>query len=814
MRGFQTAGGHPKKKGVANGGPVRGPGTGTSDDVKKDVPNGTYIMPTDSTQAIGEENLAALGTKALPVALSNGEYELPPEQVHAVGVQALEQMRNATHRPAVPRGFVFGTAPAATAQQKAQQATGPRGFSPNPEQGMDGEPRMFFRHGGIADEEEQRKRAAAPVAPATPAAPAAQAPSWNERRSFPANRNHPEMFTQPAAQASTPNQPTAQPAARTAPATQAQTPAPAAAAPQAPSWNERRSFPGNRNHPELFAQPSGAPQTPNSATPAEPAPAVGSANWWLKPNPALENPNRQYGPTQQEISERASNNFKQWQNDVRSAKSNAGAPASAPQTDWRTTAPDAAQIQDDRQTLGRGFDFAKQAWNRTGAALADSLSVIPRGLAGAYDTAVVRPMRAAGFDAGYISPALTPAGADPASMTPFSDIVVSQRQQSQAAALQNTPAVDPPAPSGAEAGPGRTLDPAAIGREANHVLGLNGLRPPPDLPIPQQGYQLRGGAQARQEPEQARADVRQVAPGVYRSGNSYSDTEQGAIAGAGARREPSAQNMAAADALAQRYDQQSRGRILAQQQAQQQAQQATGPRGFVFGADPAAQRERRELIRSLTTVLPGARGITAAQRQGMLQLQSQEANQQQARDNNELSLQQAQMQAGTQRDIAAMKEEGDTGRAFMREMAETGRAGARNSLDEGRLDVDRGRLSLDRETRGFEIRQGQRLEALQDRLAQATTQEERTAIAQQIRELSGQQSSTAERLRDNVIVLGGGEDEAGRKLPQTAIDLRTMQPINGEYAPAVPKSKEQLVTGQRYTTPDGTVQTWNGKVFI
>ena len=77
---------------------IQGAGTGTSDDVKKNVPAGSYIMPADSTQKIGTDNLKNMGSPT-PVNLSNGEFQLPPEQVHQVGVQALEQMKNATHTP-------------------------------------------------------------------------------------------------------------------------------------------------------------------------------------------------------------------------------------------------------------------------------------------------------------------------------------------------------------------------------------------------------------------------------------------------------------------------------------------------------------------------------------------------------------------------------------------------------------------------------------------------------------------------------------------------------------------------------------------
>lgn len=103
----------------ARGGLVRGPGTGTSDDVPATVPEGTFIMPADSTAALGMQALAALGARGfaapagggdapVPVNLSNGEFALPPEQVHAVGVQALEQMKAATHQPAGGGGGATG----------------------------------------------------------------------------------------------------------------------------------------------------------------------------------------------------------------------------------------------------------------------------------------------------------------------------------------------------------------------------------------------------------------------------------------------------------------------------------------------------------------------------------------------------------------------------------------------------------------------------------------------------------------------------------------------------------------------------------
>ena len=129
MHGFK------KPKRYAGGGMVRGPGTGVSDSVPAVVPEGTYIMPADSTQTIGAQNLATMGARGfapakndVPVRLSNGEYKLPPEQVHAVGVQALDRMKDATHTPAHEQALFFRDGGAVRA----------RGFAPREDEGGSG----------------------------------------------------------------------------------------------------------------------------------------------------------------------------------------------------------------------------------------------------------------------------------------------------------------------------------------------------------------------------------------------------------------------------------------------------------------------------------------------------------------------------------------------------------------------------------------------------------------------------------------------------------------------------------------------------
>lgn len=132
MFGIQQKG-KSKQPDNAKGGMIKGKGTGISDDIKKTVPSGSYIMPKDSTDAIGEENLERLG-KPTDVNLSNGEFQLTPDQVHQVGVQALDQMKGQTHT------------------QVNQPQVG---------YGINKKPELFFANGGVVDTDELKRRAVA-----------------------------------------------------------------------------------------------------------------------------------------------------------------------------------------------------------------------------------------------------------------------------------------------------------------------------------------------------------------------------------------------------------------------------------------------------------------------------------------------------------------------------------------------------------------------------------------------------------------------------------------------------------------------------
>ena len=65
MYGFKP-GAKPQEK-APQGKKIKGPGNGTSDSIKTDIPKGSYIMPADSTQQIGPKALGELGdARAVP----------------------------------------------------------------------------------------------------------------------------------------------------------------------------------------------------------------------------------------------------------------------------------------------------------------------------------------------------------------------------------------------------------------------------------------------------------------------------------------------------------------------------------------------------------------------------------------------------------------------------------------------------------------------------------------------------------------------------------------------------------------------------
>lgn len=333
--------------------------------------------------------------------------------------------------------------------------------------------------------------------------------------------------------------------------------------------------------------------------------------------------------------------------------------------------------------------------------------------------------------------------------------------------------------------------PAAPGAPANvspPQASVNGAQPaaspaaasPAATPQPSQADIARFadvGAPAPTPATPAPVGGQEIMPGVFSHGRGqYSDNAAGMGFASGFTGQPSAQNIAAADALAARSQQESRNRAERGFQVGGPGSGPVAPGGFtggysgIIGSDPRtnqARRERDQLVSALTTVIPGARGLTAAQRNGLIALRNNERQGQIAANRDATILQQTQMSGDTQRDIAAMRESGEAQRSQA--------SGARE---------DR-RFNLDAQAKGFDIRQARRKEGVLQRYDAAKTDDERAALVKQFPDVFGKQDSKS--LKDNFMAVGGGQEwdaQAGvmRNVPQRLVDLRTGQTVGGGAA--------------------------------
>ena len=309
-----------------------------------------------------------------------------------------------------------------------------------------------------------------------------------------------------------------------------------------------------------------------------------------------------------------------------------------------------------------------------------------------------------------------------------------------------------------------------------------------------------------------------IAPGVYQHGRGqYSDNASGMGMPTGFTGQPNAQNMAAADALAGRSQQESMNRVTARGMGALAGGPGSGPvepgsftGGFsgVIGTDPRIaqqERERSALVSALSSPLRGAQNgqLTASQRQGMAGLLDAER-----RDAS--SNRQADQTAATQQSIAAMREAGDNGRAFLREDGENTRSTARNQIDARRYNDGASARAVD-------MRAAQRRESVYDNYSKAKTDEDRQAIAKQFPDLFGQAKDAAHRME---VVRGKTDPMTGQSSgdyvvvqdPKTG-EVRQIQ-MGAGAAPepqAMPKpaSKAEfdaLPKGTRFTDPNGQVR--------
>ena len=97
----------------AGGGKIKGPGTGTSDDIPLSTRPGSYIIQSKyadkASQYLSGFPNGSVGGKDVPILVSNGEYVMSPEQVAAVGGKGVAGMLNKGHLPKFANGGFFGS---------------------------------------------------------------------------------------------------------------------------------------------------------------------------------------------------------------------------------------------------------------------------------------------------------------------------------------------------------------------------------------------------------------------------------------------------------------------------------------------------------------------------------------------------------------------------------------------------------------------------------------------------------------------------------------------------------------------------------
>lgn len=761
MRGFKK-GSKPSKQKL-EGGKVSGPGTGTSDDVKAQVAEGSYIMPADSTEQIGDAALSSMG-KQVPVNLSNGEFQMPPEQVHAVGVQALDQMKNATHAPVAQKvkGFTPGAAPAE-------------------------QPEMFFANGGpvfSGVDPDELGRGNTPNRPVIPK----PAPNFytdsagNTGRSMPSASREVVPYKGPGTAVATIPQP--QPAA-----------APAPQAPKADFYTNNSGTTGKG-----FAPSSSTAVTPAGPLTQQPQPAQPQ-------RPALPPPQAQPAPRPEP--------------DYRArAEATARAKRDTAAFQAERAAQDARFAQAGQQPQPQSGQRANLGRPGAGTGLATAAAAIPAAI-DTYDVAVdpnssgldVATQAAEGVGRTAATLAGTTAGATAgASLGAFGGPAAPLTVPIGAAIGGLVGGAGAYWGAGKAIEKGRELTGAETQSPIDRVREREAAQPAPQIqqPAPQPAQQVQQPVaqpapveQQQAAPAGAATQQQPAAPlenNVIREGNSFSGTNiragftvngqaQGATNVMPSAQSP--QNKAAVEALLARTPE------LGEGAPQAAGFQPGGARFTVVGDSGRADRERRNLMNAASTPYRGAQGgqLTANQLNTQRSLIESDGRNATTLQNTELN-----NAAALQRE--GVSQQGANARTAFTEQGQNSRFSQSNQLDQQRL-------AGDREVQGFQTRAAQRTEKLYQQYENAKP-EDRSAIAQQIRDLAGKDTPN----RFTVVPGGQGFNSDGTTytLPSEVLNNQTGDFINRpgaqrDAAPARP-------VGTRSTMADGKVAVWNGSQWI
>ncbi|WP_159271978.1 hypothetical protein [Variovorax boronicumulans] len=412
------------------------------------------------------------------------------------------------------------------------------------------------------------------------------------------------------------------------------------------------------------------------------------------------------------------------------------APQSAPPLDQ--------QAASDRAAASGFVGGLKDINDRAGAAIMDVGMLAPRALLGAYDSAVVRPVRAAGVDMAYTSPLLTPPGADPSSMTPMYDRIRIRARDAAAAAT-------PKAPQATQ----------AQVRGVDNALALGAVNPQ--------------GEAAVAAPVPAALAAQAVDP--TRAASTATD---GLVASAPAAGAAAATAGAPLGSLADTQSQLAN--IQASNAALAAARGAPGGATIIGPVDYAdrnaafndAASLRTAAARSSFSPRRGFQVNDAAIRAASLPMESRaRAADGAARNATDLS-------------VAGQRDAGETARLGVREAGDDRRSAVTNARLGLRDAIERDELGLKKTAADFDNRGRARLEAAQLELQKATTPEAIRTATQKVLALSGKEPNA----NRYTVIPGGqtidpGTGQAVREASQV-LDNQTGQIVQSGGASSAP----------------------------
>ena len=314
------------------------------------------------------------------------------------------------------------------------------------------------------------------------------------------------------------------------------------------------------------------------------------------------------------------------------------------------------------------------------------------------------------------------------------------------------------------------------------------------------------------------AAPQEVQPGIFRQGNSFADSAQGAALGNEPRGLPSRRNDAAGENLASQYT--ARGFTPGQRTEVEQPRLGfpgyRAPTIAHSGNDWQARKDLQNLETGASSIMNrpefAAAGMARFRGGGAQSGPPPAVAAYQAALQTDSALRQAQpgLDAETMRQNAGlmredMQQSGGVQREAMQQAGETGRTGMR-------LGIEQQRLQGEAEARGFKTRAQRQEEQLRNTLLDPNaTPQQKLQAQQSLATLQGKDKAP----RWKTSVVQGGMDAAGNKLPGYGLltdeatgEYRVIAPGQGAVDPKTAPLSDPA------SRPIGTTSTVNGKTAV